>query len=74
MSDWKQKYDRDYSDAERTLFAEHVARRERLRPRACNHGAECWVSCGPPCYRAHNGSGRCTGCGGKIVGSVRARP
>ena len=61
------KFERDYSDADRALFAEYREARAALTPKECTAGDDCWVRLGPPCYRPHHGSlGDCSGCGGRV--------
>ena len=67
--DYRVKFDRDYSEAERVLFSAYSGQRARLKPRECDSGEECWVSHGPPCYRTNGWNGYCAGCRGKVLAS-----
>lgn len=60
------KFDHEYSDADRALFAHYRENRSQLRPKECGAGDECWVLFGPPCYRTNGNLGDCAGCGGRI--------
>ena len=52
---------RAYTADELALFATYRGERERVRPKRCTGGEQCWVEQGPPCITT---GGRCLGCRG----------
>lgn len=52
---------RAYTADELALFAQYRGARERVRPRACAGGEQCWVALGPPGIST---GGRCLVCNG----------